>query len=290
VLYFVGVIVLFAAINACFNIYYYSMFIQQFSDIFKNRLGVESIGVATGKVPTTFALTYSLYCIASLIIALEINFFPAKVIYASCFFELLLSLILTQSRGALFALLITSGIYLYLEKDRLSRNFKLIFFLLSFSIIFGILGYFFYINRLNHDGNRIGVWKQAIEIALEKPWFGYGENDFFIPMKVSPNEILYHGHNLFINSQLRGGILGLLAILSIIRISFFRVMQAKKIFSESIPICWLLVLIISGIFDYDIVVRSKGWEWISFWTVLGLVLGVSNKAQIKSDLGLYKFI
>lgn len=275
-------LVFFAALNALFNIFYFMTFINNISDIFAVRLNFESIGNGTGYIATTYSLTYAIFCMAAIIIVGETRFLAIKLFYSYFSVILFVALVLTQGRGAILAFLISSLLYVAEKKSVLVTRYAMYTAILIISTFCFLIYYLHLAGRLSDDGYRIGLWLQSIHIASKNILFGFGETDFFVPIDGLPGSTLYHGHNILLNALLRGGIVGFLSMSIIIVMGLYKSYVYKKTYEECLPFYIFLILVISGIFDYDIVVRTKGWEWISFWLLLGLIAGTASKLEFNT--------
>lgn len=276
---FFFILAFFATLNAIFNLLYYFSQISTIEQIIGSRLGSESVGVATGKAATTFAFAYSIYCITSFIIFLESNNKIIKFSAVYFFIILLSALLLTNSRSSILSLTATITGYVFFEKEKVPIKVKVFLFFgfLTFSLFF--LTTTALSNRLLTDGGRMDVWRQALSFVVKKPIFGYGEDDFYVHMLFSSTEYLYHGHNIFINALLRGGIIGLVSLSVFLTGALVGNFKLKKITNDTIPFYLMFFLTLAGLFDFDIVVRGKGFEWITFWTVIAVSVGGLNKLK-----------
>jgi O-antigen ligase len=267
------------ALNCIFNILYTASFVNSIGDLVGMRLGGETIGLATGKEATTYAIVYSLFCISSLIIATESKSSILKIIYGYFAFVLFLGLLFTKSRGPFIGELICFAHYFLDSKIALNkRNRYIISIVLFFLLLF--VAYFLNLEgRLFYDSGRITLWKQVAEIIYDHPYLGYGENDFYVYIK-GTQSYLYHGHNLIINSLLRGGILGCALMIFILLCSLYRTWQIKKFFHVSIPLYLIIDLLVSGLVDFDPVIREKNWDWVGIWIPIFIAGGADTFLNI----------
>lgn len=277
---FFSIITFFASINAAFNLIYYFYLVQNVQDpcsILCTRLGFDSIGIATGNTSTTFSLTYALFAFSAFFISDRTHFLPAKFFYIYLAITVLLALILTQSRGPNIALIISILAYIHIEKNYTGSRRRIVIAFVA-SLLLSILIYYFYAGRLMSDGYRMSIFSQSLTLFLQNRYFGSGENDFYVLIPAT-SEIMYHGHNILINSALRGGIVGLLLMISFLIRSLSKAYQLKKTSSNLLPFYLLIIIIISGMVDFDIIIRNKGWDWVSIWTIFGLAIAAERKLK-----------
>lgn len=285
-LWFVGILTVFAAISALLSLMFYATHIHTLNDILVTRMEIIPIGVATGTLTTHFGLIFSLFSIGALVILIESKSPPVKIFFVYLFVILFTAMLLAQSRGALLAFLVTLGIYFLASWRRLSTRGLVMAFFLTAALV-GVTGFVMWPGgRLGDDnGPRFAVWRQALELAGNNLSAGYGERDFFVPILGYSDAMIYHGHNIFINALLRAGTVGLVCMLAFILIGLYQSLKVKRNFNDGLPLCLLLILTIAGLFDYDVVVRSKGWEWIAFWTVLGVVAAAESRLRHDNSAG-----
>jgi O-antigen ligase len=147
-----------------------------------------------------------------------------------CFF----SLIFNFYRGAVWGFILAVSSMSWFRKKRLA------IFILIAIILFSL---FFISDRYNQRfltafdtdrwGDRIPMWKSAVSMFLDYPFFGVGirkYRDFMFIYEPEPNSIgrnLNHAHNTYFQILAEQGILGLLAFLYIFW-TFFRNVLKKR--------------------------------------------------------------
>lgn len=144
---------------------------------------------------------------------------------------LFVSVLCSFSRGAYLALLFGGAVFFFLTR----RNFfqsgffskKTIVAIALFSIlVFGnelVRERFFAAFSLEEGSNaaRIGIWKEAIEIISEHPFFGVGLGNY--PLSVFPAASYrdpFYAHNLYLDIWAEVGVIGLVLFLGLF---FFRI-------------------------------------------------------------------
>ena len=192
---------------------------------------------------------------------------------------LLLSLIfvveilLTKSRGPLLALLLSTPLLFFIIKPLgYRRVFYPLFLLVMLFLALALFSDFFDIvfSRLSIASSRDVIWRDSINLSLEKPWFGYGlgsEFKFFVPYTDS---YVTHSHNFILSTWLYAGIPGVVLVAAIIyyalKICF---LHRKEDFSI------LGVVLIFGVFCLLInsayPVSRANERWFIFWIPLAFI-------------------
>lgn len=256
-----------SALNAFINIYLYLYSLPSFESFKVNRM--EPIfGLGIGYGATTSALTYSLFFIAALNLLSRVKGLMFFIIVSSAI-TLLMATLLTNSRGPLIALVITTIFYFIFNKDSSKR--------ILFAI-FTVLFMFFMIPQvrnqiINRGGTyRTEIWYKFISLASERFLFGYGEAlKFSVIFGVGEKAV--HGHNMLLNSLLHGGVIGLASMTYIFVGGLYNNFRFYLVTNNGIPFFLLLTIFLSGLIDYDLLVFPASWEWSTFWLPIALTAG-----------------
>lgn len=256
-----------SALNAFINIYLYLYSLPSFESFKVNRM--EPIfGLGIGYGATTSALTYSLFFIAALNLLSRVKGLMFFIIVSSAI-TLLMATLLTNSRGPLIALVITTIFYFIFNKDSSKR--------ILFAI-FTVLFMFFMIPQvrnqiINRGGTyRTEIWYKFISLASERFLFGYGEAlKFSVIFGVGEKAV--HGHNMLLNSLLHGGVIGLASMTYIFVGGLYNNFRFYLVTNNGIPFFLLLTIFLSGLIDYDLLVVPASWEWSTFWLPIALTAG-----------------
>ena len=267
-----------AAVNALVNVYFYLTKISGLSAIPETRLDTV-LGAAFGQVSTMDSLTYALFLTGSAI-ALFKNFSKLNAwLLAPTLVILSLTLIIEQSRGTFLATLISLSVFSILSTKFVRRLALLLAILL--------IGVFASIPKIRDhalsrgDNHRFEVWSRFYELMKQNLIFGYGDRTA-VTVVLSDEEKIFQGHNIFLNAQLRGGLIGLTSLLFIFIYGLSRSYKFYKIFDNPTPLCLLMIVTIAGQVDFDIVIWQFGWEWATFWFALSLALGADQSIRVKS--------
>lgn len=139
-----------------------------------------------------------------------------KLLYDVFIFLLILSLLLTESSGAIVSFIIAIIIYVILENiksNRSMRNFFLIGFIgVCFTIVLSNICFDEIIQEFIISFNsRIHIWKGSINMFITKPVFGFGVLGTIENGKefLNINGGTIHSHNLWLTFSVTLGLVGL---------------------------------------------------------------------------------
>ncbi|MTD28881.1 O-antigen ligase family protein [Erwinia sp. J316] len=189
---------------------------------------------------------------------------------------LFVAILLTQSRGPLFSLIIALAPMMLLIK-RLHRKDWLIIGLILLAIGLGMVytnSFDVLIARIQNSYSqsfvRFGIWENALSYIQQKPWFGWGfgqELNFV-------NEIgqrVHTTHSLYFSSLLKGGIVGGLMLLVVIGYGFYlgwQHIKAHQALEASMFLFVLLFYTTQGMF----LIGNPGTSWVMFWLPLAIIM------------------
>lgn len=188
---------------------------------------------------------------------------------------LLVCLILTQSRGP-FLSMIVAAIVAFLCKPK--WNFKLLagslIVLLAIGSILYFSGFFdIFIKRAEESSRagsvRFGIWQYAFEVAKQKMIFGWGFNKEleFINGYGQP---VTTTHSLYLATFLKGGVVGLLLLLSMILFAgrqCLRHLAANHKAEIAVIVFALMFYVTQGMF----VISNPREYWVLFWLPLAII-------------------
>lgn len=128
---------------------------------------------------------------------------------------------------------------------------------------------------------RATIWGGALEGVKERPILGYGQSNFNYVFNEQYDPALYaqeqwfdRGHNIFIDWLVTGGVLGLLAYLSIFAaFAWYLIIRPLVQKDESFTVLerGVLLGILAGYFTHNLVVFDNIVSYIFFAIILGLV-------------------
>lgn len=136
------------------------------------------------------------------------------------------------------------------------------------------------------SSGRIDIWKKAIEMAKQKPIFGYGINNIqlYYPMYFSEN-VIYNSlkggsfHNIFLTVLVVGGVINLISFTALIGYISYRFLK-YLIYGKSKYIKLLNILFFGMMFGElfeSLILYSTNFISIFFWTIAGYGLFLINK-------------
>ena len=175
----------------------------------------------------------------------------SKIIY-STFITLSIPIVMTtEGRIGLFTILILLGIlcfYLVSLKNKHLLIPLTTLLIIAISIIFG--NHYKMKNDIIINDPRIYIWEESFAMIKDKPIFGYGVSDgrtefvnrLFSNNKVKPflnywftefpeyNKYSLHAHNIFLESMLEFGIIGLILIILLLNLPLILTKNKRQIF------------------------------------------------------------
>ena len=198
---------------------------------------------------------------------------------------LLVCLILTQSRGP-FLSMIVAAIVAFLCKPK--WNFKLLAGSLIVLIVIGSILYFsgffdIFIKRAEESSRagsvRFGIWQHAFEVAKQKMIFGWGFNKEleFINGYGQP---VTTTHSLYLATFLKGGVVGLLLLLSMILFAgrqCLRHLAANHKAEIAVIVFALMFYVTQGMF----VISNPREYWVLFWLPLAIIFSTPVKTALQ---------
>lgn len=198
---------------------------------------------------------------------------------------LLVCLILTQSRGP-FLSMIVAAIVAFLCKPK--WNFKLLagslIVLLAIGSILYFSGFFdIFIKRAEESSRagsvRFGIWQHAFEVAKQKIIFGWGFNKEleFINGYGQP---VTTTHSLYLATFLKGGVVGLLLLLSMILFAgrqCLRHLAANHKAEIAVIVFALMFYVTQGMF----VISNPREYWVLFWLPLAIIFSTPVKTALQ---------
>jgi len=188
---------------------------------------------------------------------------------------LLVCLILTQSRGP-FLSMIVAAIVAFLCKPK--WNFKLLagslIVLLAIGSILYFSGFFdIFIKRAEESSRagsvRFGIWQHAFEVAKQKMIFGWGFNKE-LEFINGYGQTITTTHSLYLATFLKGGVVGLLLLLSMILFAgrqCLRHLAANHKAEIAVIVFALMFYFTQGMF----VISNPREYWVLFWLPLAII-------------------
>ena len=188
---------------------------------------------------------------------------------------LLVCLILTQSRGP-FLSMIVAAIVAFLCKPK--WNFKLLAGSMIVLLAIGSILYFsgfldIFIKRAEESSRagpvRFGIWQHAFEVAKQKIIFGWGFNKE-LEFINGYGQTITTTHSLYLATFLKGGVVGLLLLLSMILFAgrqCLRHLAADHKAEIAVIVFALMFYFTQGMF----VISNPREYWVLFWLPLAII-------------------
>jgi len=196
------------------------------------------------------------------------------------------AIIFTASRGALFGL--TTGVVFYST----IKNKKFLIIPLIFAIVIFLANIFsqnslikdskilsrFTVNEENAGSikSRLLIWPATIKMIIQKPLFGYGQENFkeafsaYAPKELLMTErftdVIDRAHNEILDTMANSGIFGLLAYLSMFFYMIFLGIKSKSEISI-LSSTALISLFSANMFGFSTTVHN-----MLFWTFAGIIV------------------
>ncbi len=188
---------------------------------------------------------------------------------------LLLSIIFTQSYGALLGIIVAIyfGLLLYLYK---LKKQKLVWAVLCLGLIMILaLSCFALVQRADSFNARLVIWQKALAIFKTNPIIGIGPGTFGNYFPLYPEWGVPQPHNIFLAFLLQTGIIGFIGFILLL-IWFFRPSASK---SQAGKLRLLLMSIMAYILVHGLA-DTTYWKndlSVIFWLVVGLMAVLQNK-------------
>ncbi|PSW88443.1 hypothetical protein C0W92_17265 [Photobacterium angustum] len=207
------------------------------------------------------------------ILLLTSKMIKGKIILSLTLVISIMSLAITETRGALVALLPTLiSIYFYYAYQRKTLKKSIVISLISTTLIFAtvypvikerIIGTYQEITQID-DGNtdtsiglRLNFWKAGINLIEQSPFFGYGHNYYSQLNQLAKEKVIIqaaanykppHFHNQFIDIAVKCGLLGLTFLLVLLFTPIYFVRNKYSLNALCIY-SFISILILSGLTD-----------------------------------------
>lgn len=215
---------------------------------------------------------FAIGIISAFIIARETSkywvYLPASLLF--------IGLLLTQSRGPLLALLVSSFLLFAKYKHIHLRH------ILSTAGCIVIIAFFFYwtgygseytqrlIDAYQQSYVRFGIWQHTLELAEQKPWFGWGF-DKTLSFRNSLGAVVTTTHSVYFSTLLKGGIVGLILLAGVIMAGLgcaWRRFHEAMALESMMYLFSLMFFITQGMF----VIGSPSEAWMLFWLPLAVTM------------------
>ena len=134
-----------------------------------------------------------------------------------------------------------------------------------------------------NDQGRLYIWPMALEGAVERPLLGWGQENFNYVFDSHYNPLMYNqepwfdrAHDSFLDWFVAGGILGLLAYISLYVVMVTLIWKSKLELREKCAFIGLTVgLIVNGMFTFDVLA-----SYVGLFSVLAFIETIKNRNNI----------
>lgn len=194
---------------------------------------------------------------------------------------LFVAMLLTQSRGPLFSMVVALA-PLVLQLKRLHRKDWLIIVLMLIALALAMVfsnGYDVLLSRIQKSYSqsfiRFGIWENVLTYVQQKPWFGwgFGQEINFV------NEIgqrVHTTHSLYFASLLLGGIVGGVLLLTVVGYGFYMGWQQIKS-SQALEASMFLFTVIFYTTQGMFLIGNPGTSWVLFWFPLAVIMALPKR-------------
>ncbi|MCK9266498.1 O-antigen ligase family protein [bacterium] len=226
-------------------------------------------------------------------IFLKENNIEKRLLYTLFFLILLLALILTRSRSAIFATLfgLSTVMFLLNRKGNFIKKWGgYIILLISLLFLFPVIKTWYLTNV------RLFLWKGTWQMIKARPIFGWGLGNFvffyprfrikeyFLQSESTPTTT--HAHNEYLHLWSEIGIIGLILFLTLLAIIFYSLTkEAKKDDFQKILSFGIVGAIASVILDniFSTNLRNPSTS-MYFWFLIGLVSNMAKQEETDIDI------
>lgn len=190
---------------------------------------------------------------------------------------LFVAVILSQSRSALIAMM--AGIVVAVCLGRNRR--RMAWFGLGVIVVLAALWLWTPLfGALAERGVslRPTVWAYYWNMALERPWLGYGlSHDVTMMMPDNMNPM--NAHNIILSALVRGGVLAAVILVSLVMACLYYAWNAWRDSGVVMPLVLMMSAATATTVDYEITATALGWPWLLFWVPVGICLGVAVRGR-----------
>lgn len=204
--------------------------------------------------------------------------------YAMLSFSVLIllgAIMLTGSRGSLIAATAGIGVSILLSSNwRLSASIvALLVVAAGLALMTPLVGELLQ----RRDSLRLALWPVYLNMAMLKPWLGYGLA-FDTQRTLPDGNVVMNGHNIFICALVRGGVFSALALGGIVLASLANAVQYYKRSGEFLALALLATCLVATAVDYEIIPTDLSYLYILFWLPVGICLGIGLRNADLSPL------
>jgi O-antigen ligase len=241
-------------------------------DIESLRMG-RLIGYGMAENAVQSGILYGIAAIVAYYGLLNYGATSYRLIFAIALITLLAGLLMTQSRGAMVALILSCG-FLFTQQRLTPRMWLL--FSLGACGAFALIGWHYdwqsLVERL--DGYRFTIWEAALSSLSATEWLiGKGFRTPF-ELTLPYGETIYQTHSIYVAALYQGGALGLLALLTLFGTAIYTLWQNRYRGDAKLWLALSINAMVLGLFDFDLLITGVSLEWLVFWLPIAGALAV----------------
>ncbi|MCG6203340.1 O-antigen ligase family protein [Rhodopseudomonas sp. HC1] len=188
---------------------------------------------------------------------------------------LLGAILLTGSRGSLIAAGVGIGVSVLFSEHRRLKVALIALAVVAVAVI--VLAPFKSELLQRRDSLRLSLWPVYLQLAMAKPWLGYGLA-FDTQRTLPDGNVVMNAHNIVLCALVRGGVLTALALIGIALASGISGLKAWRRSGEVAALALLATCLTASSVDYEIIPTDLGYLYFLFWLPVGVCLGAGLAA------------
>lgn len=232
-----------------------------------------TFGTPLYRNPTHIAPLAAMFGMALLALVANKQSRPIELrIAVTCVLVLVLTVLLSQARGALVALTACAFLIALISH----RRWRVWMIGLSTAALAAIVLVSFARTNVfaRADSFRIALAQSYLQLSAEKPWFGYGlDREVIVTINSSTFE---QPHNAFVWAALRGGALAGFLAIAMILLAIYWSYRYWRLTRDGALLMLMLALGITAMTEIGFLVIPYNWIWLAFWLPIGLVAGAER--------------
>jgi exopolysaccharide production protein ExoQ len=195
------------------------------------------------------------------------------------------TMVRTLSKGTIVGFLF-AGLYYLVRGLRISRRARIYIGLASAAVLLCFWGLLeAYLDLYTQGTNletltgRTYIWTQALDIAMDKPWFGHGFDSFRWVFPPFEDFQPWHAHNELIQQLFAYGLVGILIVIGVYWAFFRQVRVSQNTELKSLAMTMLILVLVRGLVDTD---RFELCFPLWLMTMLSIALASATVPQYSS--------
>jgi O-antigen ligase len=134
------------------------------------------------------------------------------------------------------------------------------------------------------SGYRGGIWLSYLDLAADRPMFGYGVLANI--NRLVEGHVFFHAHSLILSAEIRGGLLGLVSLVAMLGGSLYWSTVYMRRYRDPLIFGMVVTFVTAGLFDFQLLITFPDWLWVVFWIPIGLAAGAEAKLRAPAQTGL----